>query len=139
MKGLLCTVGLALGMTAAFGCGRQPEVAPVSGLVTLDGQPLAGAHVSFQPVQDDVRAMAMGSYDTTSSEGRYSLRLVEPDMPGAVPGQHRVRIRTAVDADQPEDGPLSEERLPARYRDGTLTFEVPASGTTSADFHLRSH
>ncbi len=130
---------LVLLLPLATGCGARPDLAPVSGTVTLDGQPLADAHVSFQPVQDDVGEMAMGSYGTTAADGSYRLRLVDPDAPGATAGMHRVRIHMALPEDAlREDSPLSVDRLPVRYRDGTLTFQVPAEGTESADFHLTS-
>lgn len=80
----------------------------------------------------------MGSYGTTSADGRYTLRLVEPDIIGAVPGMHRVRIRTAVAEEVREDSPVAVEKLLPRYHDGTLTFEVPVSGTQAADFELSS-
>lgn len=137
MRNACFVAAFGLLMSLAVGCGGRPDLAPVSGVVTLDGQPLAGAHVSFQPVQDDVGEMAMGSYGTTTADGRYSLRLVDPDAPGAIPGMHRVRIHMALPEDAlREDSPLSADRLPARYRDGTLTFEVPPGGTDAADFHL---
>lgn len=121
------------------GCVPRLDLAPVSGVVTLDGQPLTGVHVSFQPVRSNAGAMGMGSYGRTSSDGRYDLRLVEPDLPGAIPGLHRVRIRRVADADLPDDAPTAEDRLPSRYRDGTLMFEIPAAGTSSADFALQSN
>ncbi len=139
MRKAYCGALLAFLTALPIGCGSRPDLTPVSGVVTLDGQPLAGAHVSFQPVQDDVSEMAMGSYGTTAADGRYSLRLVDPDAPGAIPGTHRVRIHMALPEDAlREDSPASADRLPAGYRDGSLTFEVPSGGTDSADFHLTS-
>src|SRR5262245_57192509 len=71
-----------------------PNVVPVSGRVTLKGQPLAGATVTFQPAQasGDSRTSVGGSVGRTNAEGHYELRLVEPDMQGAVVGQHMVTI-----------------------------------------------
>jgi hypothetical protein len=31
------------------GCGVISNTPPVSGVITLDGQPLANAHIAFQP------------------------------------------------------------------------------------------
>jgi len=35
---------------AAVGCSNQPEVAPVSGVVNLDGKPLPGGRIMFEPI-----------------------------------------------------------------------------------------
>ena len=55
---------LALALSLAAGCGRD-GVAPVSGRVTLNGQPLANVHVSFQPI-------AAGT-DLNSGGGSYAF------------------------------------------------------------------
>jgi hypothetical protein len=136
-------VPLALLLTAAAGCGGEHKVAPVSGRVTLDGQPLAGAHVGFQPIaaQGEVYAGG-GSYAFTDADGRYTLRMVESDRSGAVVGKHRVEIvvrNQDVDdlADRRTKAPKAT--IPAKYnRDSTLTFDVPSGGTDKADFELKS-
>ena len=62
MKGGRLWSGMCLLLTGlcavAAGCSKIPAgVVPVSGCVTLDGQPLAGAVVTFQPIRpDDPRA-----------------------------------------------------------------------------------
>ena len=48
-------VGLRSGLVwvacmAAVGCSNQPEVAPVSGVVNLDGKPLPGGRIMFEPI-----------------------------------------------------------------------------------------
>jgi hypothetical protein len=123
----------------AAGCSRS-DIVPVSGRVTLDGKPLAGAVITFQPISDpnsDVRP-ASGSVGRTDAEGRYSLRLIEPECEGALAGPHIVTITTATarpgdDASRPQG-----EQAPKAWRDGSERFEVPAGGTTSADFDLQS-
>jgi predicted small lipoprotein YifL len=69
------------------GCGESgPQVAPVSGRVTLDGKALAMADVSFQP-DGSQRA----SYGRTDNDGRYVL-MYKRGQPGAIAGEHTVRI-----------------------------------------------
>src|SRR5688572_29155643 len=63
----------------AAGCSPvPPSVVPVSGRVTLAGEPLAGAVVTFQPAPGESAAELSGSVGRTNAEGRYELRLVDP-------------------------------------------------------------
>ena len=111
------------------GCGQPGyEVAPVSGRVTLDGQPMPGVHVSFQPQagRDNQLNPGPGSVGVTDAEGRFTLRLSDPDRPGAVVAAHTVRmtmVREAA-ADLPDVGGPIDTTLPPQTRDGTLRFEV---------------
>lgn len=116
-----------LGMTALTGC-RQ-EVVPVSGRVTVNGQPLAGAVVTFQPrkLQQGERPGA-GSIGRTDAAGRYVLRQVTPNRPGAVVGEHSVTVT-------PADGTPGKP-LPREWRDGSRRFVVPPGGTDQADFAI---
>src|SRR5437870_614360 len=82
---------LTAAVVAIAGCNSAPGVAPVSGKVTLDGKPLANAHVSFQPVASGGKEPSGGgSYADTDADGNYSLLLVEGDKSGAVVAKHRV-------------------------------------------------
>lgn len=114
------------------GCGgpEHPPVGRVSGVVTLDGQPLPAATVMFQPA--DGRA----SQATTDSAGKYSLTYLD-GVPGAMLGTHKVIIRTEIPG---EDGqpPIAKEKLPKKYHDLTeLTAEVK-SGSNTFNFDLKS-
>jgi hypothetical protein len=81
------TIGLLLFVIALVGCGKSgPQVAPVHGRVTLDGQPLANADVQFQP--DGSQRPSSGR---TLADGQYSL-LYKRGQPGARVGFHTVRI-----------------------------------------------
>lgn len=123
-------------LALAAGCGGG-AVAPVSGKVTLGGQPLPGAVVTFQPIREDGAAVELaGSIGKTDASGRYELRLIEPDKPGAAVGKHRVSISTAT-ADPATDAQLpTGERIPPAWRDGSRIFEVPAEGTAAANFDI---
>jgi hypothetical protein len=125
-------------LALAGGCGGGGAVAPVSGRVTIGGQPLADAVVTFQPIreQDATTQEACGSVGRTDSSGRYELRLVAPDKLGAAVGKHRVSISTAI-ADPNDDSILpTGERVPPDWRDGSKTFVVPDGGTSQADFAI---
>ncbi|MCI0359026.1 MAG: DUF4198 domain-containing protein [Planctomycetaceae bacterium] len=127
---------LILGLGA--GCSQiPPGVVPVSGQITLDGQPLAGATVTFQPVRstaDDEVAIG-GSVGRTDGAGRFDMRLIDPDVPGAAVGKHTVTITTATTTGDDASRPKGE-RVPAPWRSGAKTFEVPPQGTKAADFAL---
>ena len=112
------------------GCGgpEHPEVGRVSGVVTLDGQPLAEATVMFQPTN------GRASIATTDSAGKYALTYLD-GVPGALLGTHKVIIRTEIPG---EDGqpPIAKEKLPKKYHEQTeLTAEV-GPGTNTFNFEL---
>ena len=60
------------------GCGSSDlELAEVSGVVTLDGQPVAGAVVNTQPIPASaVPSPGPGSFGRTDEQGRFTLELV---------------------------------------------------------------
>jgi hypothetical protein len=136
------TLVLVAGLAA--GCGGGESVAPVSGRVTLDGQPAVGVHVGFQPLAvGDNKNPGGGSYALTDADGRYTLRMVEGGRPGAVVGKHRVEIATPVGmADDLHDmrpkAANPRVAIPAKFnRESTLTFEVKP-GPNEANFDLTS-
>lgn len=133
-------------LLAGAGCGTSKYV-PVSGTVTLNGQPLQGVMVIFQPVASGgTDAGGVGSSGRTGPDGRYTLEAMTPQpQMGALVGKHRVRIATPPgqlpgdDSDSATAGkkPPSQDPIPARYNvETTLTFDVPPGGTDKADFHL---
>lgn len=141
MKMRAVSFGLVLVLLLLAGCTPgSSAIVPVSGIVTLDGQPLAGANVSFQPITDKAVAgqAGIGSYGKTDEQGRYTLRLIDPDQPGALVGKHTVTVTTAVAAN-PESDEIKlkqPERISAKSR--TQEIEIPAGGTDKADLKLSS-
>ncbi len=130
---------LVLVSLLAAGCGSDGNLAPVKGIVTLDGEPLAGARVEFDPAPEEgIRGKSTGSasYGKTDSSGRYTLQYTH-EKQGALVGKHTVRITTrgmTVDADGKEV--LVPERLPPKYHlDSELTREV-TPGSNTFDFPL---
>jgi hypothetical protein len=128
---------------ASAGCSSS-KIAPVSGRVTLDGKPLAGVHVGFQPIArpGDINPGG-GSYAVTDSGGQFTLLLVEGEQPGAFVGQHRVEITAKSEAPPANvdfaKRPPPKVFVPAKYSQGSeLRLEVPPGGTTAANFELKS-
>lgn len=133
---------LAAAVLASFvGCGeRGPQLAPISGVVTLDGEPLANAVINFQPVASASGANpGVGSSARTDSEGRFVLETID-GKPGAVVGPHKVKIfsyspESPVASDV--DTEPTVERVPEEYNyRSKLIFEVPAGGDPEARFDL---
>lgn len=58
---------MSIGFVGCSGSTDQPELGEVSGMVTLDGKPVAGVNVLFQP---EAGRAAVGM---TDAEGRYEL------------------------------------------------------------------
>jgi hypothetical protein len=131
---------LALVVAILSGCGGQSyPIAPVSGVVTLDGQPLAGARIGFEPRRSGESINAgPGSYAVTDAQGHFRL-LTLYGRNGAVIGEHEVWIRTFQAPATRGDEIMTaiDEKVPARYNDQTtLTFTVPPEGTEGANFEL---
>jgi len=71
----------------ACGCGDSgPQMAPVSGVVTVDGAPVANAAVMFVPEAGGRPATGL-----TDAEGKFSLETMEPG-DGALVGKHKVTV-----------------------------------------------
>lgn len=127
LTALLITI--ACGLLA--GCGKSdgntPPVGAVSGVVTLDGKPLDGAVVMFEP--DHTRA----SNAKTDPQGKYEL-MFNDTIKGAAVGHHKVRISHRGD---PLKGGM--ESVPPRYNMQTeLTADVKAGANENVNFELTS-
>ena len=144
---LLLTCPMWAALSLVGGCSSGASTVPVSGRITLDGQPLAGAHVSFQPEGGSgslsESGAGSGSYALTAADGSYSLRLAQGDRPGAVVGKHRVEINMRNESDDDTDRhgkpPPLTKVIPARYNLRTeLTCDVTPGGKSDANFELQS-
>lgn len=131
-------------LLSAVGCGGEFRLAPVEGVVTLDGEPLANASVYFQPKRNgESPIVGPPSIGVTDSEGRFEM-LTTSQSDGAVVGPHVVSISTFEErmvnpqkSDRTEV--VSEELVPSRYRNRSeLTFTVPTGGTDNANFQLQT-
>jgi Carboxypeptidase regulatory-like domain len=80
----LVTVGIVL-----TGCSNssRPPTYPVTGTVTLQGKPVAGAAITFVPTGNEGEAASA----ITDSEGKYALTTWEAG-DGARPGEYRVKV-----------------------------------------------
>jgi hypothetical protein len=133
---LVISMGVFVGVFV--GCSKKGNIVPVSGRVTLDGQPLADVAINFGPQSGSLDS-AFAAYGKTDAQGRYSLRLVDDKRPGASVGKNRVTLNESLPGGESDGAaPRMAFKLPAKARDGTLEFEVPANGTDAADFEFRN-
>src|SRR4051812_5963467 len=75
------------------GCsGGGRKIVPVSGTVTINGQPARNVIVTFQPLEEKAdENPGRGSSAVTDENGRYTL-VYDGEKPGALTGKHRIRI-----------------------------------------------
>jgi hypothetical protein len=118
-----------------IGCGGGRV--PVEGTITFDGKPLVGATVALQRNEGELTERSFIA--ETNGEGKYQLKTADGSAEGAPPGSYHVFI-TSVKAppDMNEMTKLPPERVPVKWRDGSEMFEVPAGGTTEANFLITS-
>lgn len=131
---------MAILFTTLSGCGDGgPELASVKGVVTVDGQPVPNAILTFVPQEGSP------SYGQTASDGSYELMFTDIKR-GAMLGQHQVSIegqRLSKDElaemkAQGMDVPDRIVEIPKAYRrPGALTAEVKR-GSNAIDFHLEA-
>jgi hypothetical protein len=142
MARILAAISLLFVVT--IGCGpKARELAPVSGKVTLDGQPLVGANVAFMPQATAGTVGHVTSRGRTDAQGNYTLKTAD-DSPrdGAVVGTHKVYIATAgsnatIELLEDQAGKGARERVPAKYNSHTeLSRDVPPEGSSEMNFDL---
>ena len=123
--GLVACVASTLATLA--GCSGDPlPIAPVTGTVTLDGAPLDGAWIEFQPFD----RKGSPSYASTDAAGKYDLAFSQTRR-GAWVGEHLVRISTRNENER------IPERLPPQYHvDSDVKRQVEANGENVFNFDI---
>lgn len=99
-----------------IGANEKLTTVPVHGAVTMNGQPLVGARVVFEPLGRSFRSPE----GQTDGDGRYRLQLWQGHW-GAPPGRYRVRVESL--------GPQGRDVIPAEFGHfSQQRREVPARG-----------
>jgi hypothetical protein len=137
-------VALTLGLAGCSDDLRQ-KTYPVTGKVTLDGQPLGGATVVFHPVDKTNFKWKELPQGTTGPDGTFSVFTYTKPDDGAPAGQYKVAVEVAPPPQDDEGGDQVKRtkgpRLPARYLDPAqsgLTATVEAKSTALPTFELKS-
>jgi len=133
--------GAALLLNFAVGCQDRRGLAPVEGVVRLDGEPLTKGIVTFVP---ESGRSATGAI---RSDGTFQLETYG-QAEGALVGAHRVTITATETPTGPPDFDVDRPAVadkkplvPARYANSEssgLTFEVKADMTNYAELDLKS-
>ncbi|UUO04789.1 carboxypeptidase-like regulatory domain-containing protein [Blastopirellula sp. J2-11] len=136
MKRNAFLLGLALLLTTGCFGSSGPQLGKVHGTVTLDGQPLAGAIVAFDPA-----AGGRTSEATTDAEGHFQLQFAA-GAEGALLGEHSIRIHTFQARVLTDNGKVQDpgvpEKVPAKYNDETELKRTIERGENNFDFDLDS-
>jgi hypothetical protein len=134
-------------VASAAGCGGSgPAYAPVSGVVTLNGQPYGEAVVVFLPkATSDNPNPGRSSAGETDEKGRFVLKTDELKN-GAVIGKHLIKVQTrgvVIQADPSTgsadsfDPRAKRDPIPAEWNTmSEKEFEVPPGGTDQANFDI---
>lgn len=125
---------IVIAFGGAVGCGGRGNTGTVSGVVTLNGDPLARARIRFQP---ETRGAPSSGF--TDDVGRYELRFSR-SAAGAVVGDHRVEISTFRAANPDADPPMPAlaEQLPPKYNAVSELRAVVMPGSNTIDFSLEA-
>ena len=129
--------GLALTITllaiSLTGCGESgPATYPVSGTVTLDGQPLENGRIVFR---DTERKISSAGGPITN--GEFSFRSQPATMRVEINARREIPGKFVSPAPG-EKVPLTEETIPARYnKKSEMTKEV-TEGENTFEFALTS-
>ena len=113
---------------------------PVSGRITINGEPFPNVTILTQPVGESENP-GPGSYGLTDEDGRFSLELqIDEGNAGAVPGKCVITLVQKGHSDDPTSDEISREdvrtKIPWDYRNNQVTFDIPEDGTDAMDFDL---
>lgn len=124
-KSLFRTALLLLGLCGFAGCGDDtPPLGEVTGIVTLDGQPLEGVIVVFKP---EVGRPATG---TTDAQGKYTLEY-SYEVPGCKAGPNKVYLEWPL-------GATNAKALPTQYTTNSQLAADVKEGSNTIDLKLES-
>ena len=148
LAGFVAALALSLGGCSQKPASNRPQTVPVKGRVTLAGEPLAKATVSFQP-----DGKGNGASGITDDGGAFTLSTFAAK-DGAVPGTYKVTVTKVDDtasggdmtaagyAPPTESSAASKPKslVPEQYADPAksgLTAEVTTGAANTFDFDLK--
>jgi hypothetical protein len=139
-------LSLVIGLVVVVvGCGPNtsnlPATVPAQGVLTLDGQPVDTAAVTFIADSGNYHATAM-----TDASGKFALKAF-PEKEGAVPGSYKVEINKTIvsagkDAGDAGEGTVNVKLgIPEKYASmatSGLTCTIPEAGDTNIKIEMTS-
>lgn len=149
---VLKVIGFGLAVFCIAGCGAKGVVPPdpsvvVTGVVTMDGEPLAKATVRFVPKEG--AKQGYGGSGVTDSAGKYELRSLvgQEAAVGTPPGKYTVIITKMIKPDgsvadmmEPPMMSAARESIPLKYSDtaSSILSETVSSSGGTFNFELTS-
>ncbi|MEQ1826163.1 MAG: hypothetical protein ABL921_09455 [Pirellula sp.] len=114
----------------------------MEGTITLDDKPLPDIRVQFQPQATGDESPLVGSYGLTDAQGKFTLKLSDSNLEGALIGKHVVTLSDKKSED-PQDSDagvakVPKSRIPAKHLKEQLTYEVKSGTKNDAVFPLTS-
>jgi hypothetical protein len=138
-RNLLAVAGMYC-LFSTLGCGgKDYSIAPVSGVVTLNGKPVSNAKVQFLPAEKGNPGPPSSSIMNTDDDGHFELQFADQTK-GAVVGKCHVLVSTRRTLSNPNDpdttAEITPELFPDAYKTNPFVFEVPRGGTQNAKIDL---
>ena len=118
-------------LSLSTGCAKGPELGDVTGRITLEGEPVEAAYVTFLPMFPG----GMELVGKTDADGNYDVQY-SATRKGIPPGKYQILLSTLDDIKNPNG---SNTKVPERFHpiyvnnDSPLTFEV-VPGENDASF-----
>jgi len=139
-RAMACCV-CAIACFLSLGCNRGepvPELMPVTGKVTFQGNPLADASISFVFADEDIKKPArVRPAARTDEQGEYSLAWNELD--GAPAGNYQIMIIAFKPGTDGDSEVKPESLIPEKYnspKTSGLTAAVTEDGENVFNFKL---
>lgn len=140
---LRLVVSLAFALLVGCSSRTGPPLTPVSGKVTLNDAPVAGASVRFIP---EGETLGHGGFALTREDGRYDANAVRGGGTGLLPGTYKVVFSLVLlpdgrplPPDVPQQGSDAKETIPELYtkRDWTPFTVTIEKDAKTLDFALK--
>lgn len=129
----LISLGM-FGVATIAGCGDGISRVPITGFLTVQGEPLAGASVQFFP---QTGTQGEGAIGVAGPDGKFAVISSRQDDAGIPPGKYKVRVSLMMEKGKvlPPDAlqadfPNAQEVIPSPFSTANSTLEVmiPAGG-----------
>jgi len=117
-----------LGCLLAAGCSDHDGLdrAPITGVLTIQGQPLPNASVQFIPAGGGTHGM--GALGVSDASGKFTVISSRQSDAGIPPGDYNVMVSRWA---EPDGTPLPPDALQADHLDAKETIPAPYSGPGS--------
>jgi hypothetical protein len=115
---------LSMMAVLVVGCGQSIKTVPVEGMVVVDGDPVPGLTVQFEPVSGE-----RPSTGFTDQDGRFQLRY-NKDILGVLPGEQQVTFSWSQDEPGQEPTVLQAIVLAKHGEDSETPYELDIVGGT---------